>query len=420
MAFYGQFAPTSGPNDPQIPTLTPQQYAIAFQHFHYQQQMQMLAPPQQPLLSLPGPVIDPSLQSPQVPTTDERLHALELEMQELKAQKRSSSDTNEGSSKRPKKANKPSPYILRNSKGLSKKQLEVRSQLMRKVKSELRQLTGTTNEQDSNIDSDDSDTSPVPTSRPTLAFDFSANVDDPANIKVIERAVHLVWTEQHNSKSTMFSLPHADVQFTREDLAKFSKTIFRGWKRTWKEETDPELAKKKAEAESKGRQNMRRKELKATRIKAVPQYKKQHKRDPAFVLETDWISDEVSGPETDDEDKKTEHRRRLVQAARLGPNHQDDPVWERIRPGFQSTELSDIKDTLDSITTANRKGHKRRARPSVPRVNLGNTHNRLPSGIVWPFMVSQDWYDATVEGHEELESELQMYTTDPKGFGGEP
>ncbi|KAJ6603517.1 hypothetical protein DFH09DRAFT_1301303 [Mycena vulgaris] len=129
MAYHGQFAPTSGPNDPHIPSLTPQQYALAVQHFQYQQQMQMATPPQPLHLPLPGSVIDPSLLSVQDQTMDDRLHALERDIQEMKAQKRSNSRIEEGSSKRRKKAPKSFPYILKNATGLSKKQMEVRNQL---------------------------------------------------------------------------------------------------------------------------------------------------------------------------------------------------------------------------------------------------------------------------------------------------
>ncbi|KAJ7714111.1 hypothetical protein DFH07DRAFT_863562 [Mycena maculata] len=344
-----------------------------------------------------SPVIDPNLMPPQDRTTNERIHALEHELEHLKAQKRPNTATDEGSSKHRKKSKKPSPYILRLIKGLFPKQIEVRKSLMRKIKYELRQLIGKTDKEDTDNDSDDSDTS-FHSPRPHLAFDFRANVDDSVNEKVIDRAVHLVWTEQQDPKSKMFSLPHPDVQFTREDLHEFAKTTFRSWKRNYREESDPEG--------SKVRQDMRKKELKANRLKAILQYRKQHKHNPVFILETDWMSDEISGPDTEDEEEKRSHRRRLVQAARLGSHQQDDPVWEKIRPAFQANELIDIKDKLDRINAAKKKAKKKQVRASVPRINLD-----------WPFMVSQDWYDTHIEGNAELEDEMEFYTNDPTGFG---
>ncbi|KAJ7690980.1 hypothetical protein B0H17DRAFT_1288310 [Mycena rosella] len=262
MSFPSQFTPASGPNDPPIPQLTPQQYAFAIQQYHYQQQLQMAPPPQPPQLPFPASVIDPALDSPQVPTTDQRLELLEGEIEQLKSQKRGTSSPDAGLPKRRRKNPKPSPHILKKATGLSTKQMEVRTSLMKKVKSELKNLTGRANNDDSASDSDDSD---APNISPTLPFAFAANIDDPVNVKVIDRAVHLVWTEQHDPRAETFSLPHRDIKFTREDLAKFAKTIFRGWKRTWKAETDPALAKKKAETESKSRQEMRRKEGRTAR-----------------------------------------------------------------------------------------------------------------------------------------------------------
>ncbi|KAJ7500017.1 hypothetical protein FB451DRAFT_1385666 [Mycena latifolia] len=125
MSFYSQFPTTAGPNDPQIPPLTPQQLTFAFQQFQLQQQMQMPAPPQPPHVPRPGPVIDPALLASGDRTTEDRLHALEHEIEALKTQKRSNSDGHERASKRRKKGSEPSPYKLRTAKGLSKKQMEL-------------------------------------------------------------------------------------------------------------------------------------------------------------------------------------------------------------------------------------------------------------------------------------------------------
>lgn len=57
------------------------------------------------------------------------------------------------------------------------------------------------------------------------------------------------------------------------------------------------------------------------------------------MLETDWMSDEISSPDTDDEEAKDAHRRRLIRAARLDTQEKDKAVWEVVRPGFQSLEV---------------------------------------------------------------------------------
>ncbi|KAJ6550480.1 hypothetical protein DFH09DRAFT_1501529 [Mycena vulgaris] len=256
-------------------------------------------------------------------------------------------------------------------------------------KTELTNLTGRTNSSESDAEDADSESEFTPTrsSHNHLVFDFSQNVDHPTNVKVFDQVSKLIWTEQQNPDSETFCLPNKDVKFTRSDLVEFAKGTFRTWLRKWK--------------------------LKDNRLKAVPKYEKSKRHDPAFILETDWMTDEISQPDTDDEDKKAAHRRRLVREARLNAMQTEDPLWERVRPGFQSSEMQEIKDVLDAIL---RQPGKKRPRNRVRRVDLGAIHNRIPAGIVWPFMVSQDWYEANVEGNPDLEEEMKMYGSDPEGF----
>ncbi|KAF7372086.1 hypothetical protein MVEN_00066900 [Mycena venus] len=195
-----------------------------------------------------------------------------------------------------------------------------------------------------------------------MSYNFAATVEDPNNVKIFDRIADLVWTEQHDPKSATFSLAHADVLFTREDLVEFAKTNFRSWKTKWRGKNDPEVAQRQAKAAQKDRQDLRKKEV------------------------------NLGPPDTDDEDKKTDHQRRLVKAAHLGPLQQDDDVWEVVRPGFQSLEMSQTKDDLDKIVKEQRESRPKRVR-------------------------GRHWYDEHIEGNEELENEIEMYTKDPKGFG---
>jgi hypothetical protein len=84
----------------------------------------------------------------------------------------------------------------------------------------------------------------------------------------------------------------------------------------------------------------------------VKEYKKKHNKDAICVLETDWMSDEISALDTDDDQKKASHRQRLIQASRLPPAHQDQAIWEVVRPEFQSTEVFICSCSLNSLTTA--------------------------------------------------------------------
>ncbi|KAJ7703336.1 hypothetical protein B0H17DRAFT_1194522 [Mycena rosella] len=315
-AFSGHYPYTAGPNDaPPIP-LTPQQLALAYHHFQFMQQNTMPPPPPPPPQA---PVIDPALQVRDPNTNTQRLEALEREVRDLKAEKRVNSSPEARSSKRRKKSD---AYLLRDAKGLSVKQEEVRKQLMKKMKTELMTLTGMARDANSESDSD-SESSSAP---PAL-------------------------------------------------------------------------------------------EAKPTQSTSGVQEKAQE--NPAFILETDWMSDEISGPDTDDEAKKDIHRKLLVEAAKLTPEQESQPLWERVRPGFQTTEMTEIKDDLDGICEEQKRTQKKKSRPVVQRLNLGNLHSRIPAGTLWPFMIRQDWYDETLAVNAELESALSLYTKNPEGFGDE-
>ncbi|KAJ7036198.1 hypothetical protein C8F04DRAFT_1181726 [Mycena alexandri] len=418
--FNGLPPTTTSPNDPPPLQLTPQQYAFAFQQF----QLQMAAPmphapvPLNPVF--PSPVIDPSLLPAPAATPDERLSAVERELHELKAsvaQKRSNDDPPH----KPSKKSKRTVYMLKESKNLSVEQLEVRKVLMRKIKVELRTLTGTKESSDSSTDSgSERDTPSASTSSsPLLSFDFDSNVDLPANMAVITRAADLIFKEQSDPTASTFSLPHITVRFTHSDLAHFGKTTFRGWKKKYRGEHDPEVRAKQERQASRDRQGMRRKELKQKRLKAVREYKKQHKKDPACLLETEWMSDEISEPDTDDDEKKAERRRQLRRMAGLSRAQKDTEVWEVVRPGFQSVEAAEVKDELDRLSKVSkaRNGRKKTANRTILRSSLGNTHNRHPTRKLWPFMLSRDWYDAEVVENPDLAETISLYTKNPDGFG---
>ncbi|KAJ7728203.1 hypothetical protein B0H16DRAFT_1777864 [Mycena metata] len=430
---------TSSPNDPPTIHLTPQQYAFAFQQF----QLHMAAPiPHAPISLNPvltSPVIDPSLLPVPVPTPNERLSAVENDLRELKAsvaQKRS----NEDDDQKPSKKSKKNPYILKENKNLSVEQIEVRKVLMRKIKVELRTLTGTNETSDCGSDSDgERDTPTASTSASsTLSFDFESNVDLPANMAVITRAADLIFKEQNDPTASTFSLPHTTVAFTNSDLVHFGKNTFRSWKKKYRGEHDPDVRAMQERQASRDRQGMRKKEVRASsdypeyaqttdnrvqlkqkRLKAVNEYKNQHNKDPACILETEWMSDEISAPDTDDDQKKAEHRRQLRRVTGLSHAQKDTEVWEVVRPGFQSVEAADVKDELDRLSKLSKakSGRKKKANRAVLRASLGNTHDRPPTRKLWPFMLSREWYDVQVVGHPDLKEEISLYTKNPEGFG---
>ncbi|KAK6984605.1 hypothetical protein R3P38DRAFT_2662169 [Favolaschia claudopus] len=424
------FPITSGPNDPQPPPLSAEQWNYALRQFQFLYPTPGTIPPPTPTMTplpppnIASPVLDPALCAPQPESTESRLDSIERELDLLKTQKRPTQpldDDAPSKKRRKKKSTNSAVYILKSAAGLSEDQLSVRKELMKMVKTEGRRFNNRLCDSDSSSDDGD-DESGSSLSHASLSYKFSATVLDTNNIKIFDRIANLIWSEQHDPKSTTYSLNHPTVSFSRDDLLAFAKTNFRTWKNKWRGETDEDVGKKQAKAAQRDRQELRRKELKANRIKAVPEYKRKYKRDPMCIMETDWMSDEILAPDTDDEDTKAEHRRRLIKAARLGPAQQEGAVWEVVRPGFQSTEMMQVKNDLDKILQdqrdAKKSKSKNRARARIPRVSLSKTHDRIPYGTaLYPFMVSPDWYAENIAGNEEFEKDIRMNVADPPGFG---
>ncbi|KAJ7156773.1 hypothetical protein C8R46DRAFT_1294520 [Mycena filopes] len=201
-------------------------------------------------------------------------------------------------------------------------------------------------------------------------FHTPAHVDNTAGrIAALERSY----------LSGILSLSHPQVHFTRADLFAFGKTNFRSWRRKWKGKDDADVAARQTRQASKDRRVMRRKELKSNRLGAVKQYKKTNdNKNPACILETDWMTDAISQLDTKDEAKKDDHKKSLREAAHLEPDDRQ-PVWELVRPVFQSAECIEVKAELDDIVKAQKAKLKKAPRASAIRVSLGNTKSDTSS-----------------------------------------
>ncbi|KAJ6602584.1 hypothetical protein DFH09DRAFT_1068969 [Mycena vulgaris] len=226
-------------------------------------------------------------------------------------------------------------------------------------------------------------------------FDFSEQADHPTNVKVFNCVANLIWSEQKDPESKTFNLPHKNIKFTRPDLVEFVKGTFQTWKRKWKVESNAELAFKQEKTESLNCQLMRRCELKQKCFKAVPKYIKKYKLNPVFTLETDLMTDEISQAETDDEDKKAPHCRQ----ARWVSDYESDRL--------NVEQFADIKDSLDEIL---------KKMKDDPKKKNKHARNRIPSVAVWPFMISDVWFNENLANNAELAEQLNMYEDNPEGF----
>jgi hypothetical protein len=94
--------------------------------------------------------------------------------------------------------------------------------------------------------------------------------------------------------------------------------------------------------------------LKVNRLNAVDEYKKRHERDPTALIETDWMSTEVSSAETDDENGQITYRTDVGKAAGLSVAdiREGQVAWEVVKPAWRSEMVSIgiiVKHCLPSI-----------------------------------------------------------------------
>ncbi|KAG1881235.1 hypothetical protein F4604DRAFT_1922241 [Suillus subluteus] len=329
------------------------------------------APPPslQPPVAPPPPVIDPQLQQPGESPLNEVLRRLQNLEESLKwphdNDNNNADDKEDGGTKQlSKKPRKDSKFILNiRTSQLTPTQKTTRAELQDCVHIAIYNLTGIVaseigkprDDKDSDRESDTDDEGGETST--LLKFDFAADVSAPANQTICERATGIVWSEQQPAEKTS-NLTHKDVKFNKADVLAFTKDKFRNYKRKYEERTHEEKGKKRQVTKRRTKWRERQRKRKNDRLKAIKLFKKQNEgHDPSALLETDFMSDELSQLDTDNEARKRTHREELEKAAQLTTAEVKDGVaiWEVVRHGYRLKELNTIMDKLDDIRAEQRK-----------------------------------------------------------------
>ncbi|KAI0045688.1 hypothetical protein FA95DRAFT_1573624 [Auriscalpium vulgare] len=371
-----------------------------------------------------------------VQTLSQRLAVVEAELAQLKRTRSDDAPDSDGDGATPRKRAKksrsksgPVDRVLSVPKeNLTSEQTVVRAELRGHVKTHLMSLTGIQPNgmkgRDGRGDGDsDSDMEPVSDDETNsgaekLRFDFTQDVTAAANEAVIQRAADLVWREQ--TDKDMRTLTHQNVSFTLKDLVAFGKDYFREWRRKHVAASDPVRAKKQAMKKAMNRRVQRQKMLQDDREKALATYQDKYKKDVAAVLEeAAWMSDELSGLDTDDESKRQTHRDEVAAAARLSKEDKDEgiPVWEVRRPAYRTQEVNDIIDELDRLRREQRKANGKARRVTTKRVNLGRLNQEPPAVPVYPFMLDTEWFKMYKASHPG--EDIFAKAEDPEAFCAE-
>ncbi|KAG0694057.1 hypothetical protein DFH29DRAFT_880968 [Suillus ampliporus] len=375
----------------QLLSLTPEmQLALLTQV-----QARQSVPPPVPTSGPLAPAIQPNLEiAAFVDNLAQRMEGLEKELSTLKRPRNDGEDDNDDGDVEPDDENRPHPhpthrranrkkqkkepkYILNVPKGeLSAKQLTTRSELQSCLKETIYNLTGLIaseigEEQDQDIDEDNA------AEPPKMAFNFQGNASSEANSAVFTQAANVVWKEQQSK--------------------------FRSYKRKYIEKTDEEKAAKRRQFNTANKHLCRQEHLAEDREKAVEEYKAWNEKDPTDLLRPEYMSEQASEVDTDDEEKRKDRQKKLYQAAKLTERevHTGIPVMK-------------ILEELDSIRDEQRKESKHKT-ALTRRVNLGNKSNTPPSLAIFPFMLGVMWhkeYQAANPGSGLVE----VYENNPDGF----
>ncbi|KAI0038537.1 hypothetical protein FA95DRAFT_1613306 [Auriscalpium vulgare] len=442
-----QGAPFPLPDNHPLAVLPPPAITALMNHFH------LLPATGATAVSTHDVAIQPDLALvADVQSLAQRLRVVESEVAQLKRSHsegggaHDSADNNDAT--RPKRSKKsrtaggaPDRILSGAKENMTTEQATVRAELQTLVRAQLSLLTGiqrngitkpkdgedSASDADSDVDlpaSDDED----PATTKLLCFDFTQDVTAAANELVIQRAADIVWREQTDTAAC--TLTHKNILFTLKDLVAFGKDIYRDWRRKRNTANDPGLAKKTALKRALNRRAQRQKALHEDRVKVLAAYQKKHKNNVAAVLEeAAWMSDELSGLDTDDEGKRRTHRNELAAAARLS---KEDKRWRSARLGSPPASLqnargksmssasflvNDIIDDLDALRREQRKANGKARRIATKRVNLGRLRQEPPAVPVYPFMLDTEWFKSYKAAHPG--EEVFAKPEDPEEYNAE-
>ncbi|KAG2350556.1 hypothetical protein BDR05DRAFT_993938 [Suillus weaverae] len=251
-------------------------------------------------------------------------------------------------------------------------------------------LMDTIEDDDSNNqDSDDM------TEADKMHFDFSneKGVKTTCNKMVLDHVTKIVWDEQSNNESC--TLGHNHVKFTQKDVLAFAKDKFCNLKRKYLEVTDDIKRQKR-------QQHKLKKDCAEQDI--IDAYIKAYGIDPTPILETEYMSEEISQLDTDDD-------------AGLKDSNAEDGVvvWEVVCEAWRSVDFNLTIEQLDKIRWSVRRESGQAKRGHTKRVNLGTLKNDALDIMVYPFMISTDWLVAYNTANPGIP--LQVKAKNPPGFG---
>ncbi|KAJ7027051.1 hypothetical protein C8F04DRAFT_886840, partial [Mycena alexandri] len=230
-------------------------------------------------------------------------------------------------------------------------------------------------------------------------FESPATVTHPENHKLFLEVIKQI-NSQFHKQVLPAGLTHKRLEFTWEHdlLYEMAKTSFRSCKVQWRKNTSEAVATRESGYQAKNRMRERRRTKLAQLEKAVEVYAKKYNIPAKVVrkmlLHEQYMSDEASGPEGDDETEKAVWKTRM--AFKAGYDANDDVLntksfLEVLGCDWRSTEMSDALHEMATIAFDALGPRQKKAFQYIRVCNTGRSGTRVPDRAPYNFGMNRTW-----------------------------
>ncbi|KAJ7449729.1 hypothetical protein B0H11DRAFT_2332069, partial [Mycena galericulata] len=256
---------------------------------------------------------------------------------------------------------------------------------------------------------------------------FASDVTDLRNERLFTAVAERAYTDLRHRSNQPKPARNVNATWDVGLLQDMAKDSFRNLKPKWKAQVDA-AARARNEVKKQYNRRVQRRVAKADNLKeAVEVYSAQHNLDPNVVKEMiyeEHMSDELSGPDSDDEIHESEAawKREMAKAAGyldLSQKALDElQILEVVTPDWRSEKMSNMFHDLHRVySEAQSKSDKNKIIFTRVR-NTGRPCRRIPAAAPYNFGIAEGWLERACADSEN-EALLQGWGNfeNPPGFG---
>ncbi|KAK7034895.1 hypothetical protein R3P38DRAFT_2518795 [Favolaschia claudopus] len=247
---------------------------------------------------------------------------------------------------------------------------------------------------------------------------FVSNVKDPHNAALLRKVAERAFAELQDRDKWPEGLdPQRGPSFDLAYLVALAKKSFNSLKKGWKEVQQIEVAISADTNRRNHRRMMRRKRKSETLAEALNTFAAEHALDPAMLIEIiheQFLSDELSGPDSDTGETNDAWKVRLAAAAGLATSPEllaKFEIFEITVPDWRSRWFSNLIHDMEAQAGLDKK-------LKYHRIDVGRPSDRIPRWAPYNFGISSDWWgnNGTVRANKKLLKEW-MEWPEPEGCG---